>query len=183
MVRRGLTILGAVTLAAVLSIAAALVLRPDLPGAGRVWSWQSPGGASPPRDLAREAANKAMVVSFFTRALIDHDLGAADEYLKESYIQHNRAVGDGRAAFKAYFRALNERLANLGATSRGRIVQTMAEGDRVMITAETEIALPFGTAEFRAIDIFRVEDGEIAEHWDVIQGRDAMSTLVLMLGG
>ena len=75
-----------------------------------------------PLALADSAANKRIVVEFYTQAFIKKDLQAARQLLGEEYVQHNPAVKDGPAEFLKF-------AANLHATYPGldsRIMRAMS---------------------------------------------------------
>lgn len=116
-----------------------------------------------PRDLAQEEANRALVVEFYNAFFNDHDISAAERFVAEDYIQHNPSVPDGRAPIIEFFSDNFQK--NPGRSSR--IVRTAAEGDLVWLHVHSrQNEADRGLA---VVDIFRVEDGKIAEHWDVIQ--------------
>ncbi len=114
------------------------------------------------RDLATEEANRALVVEFYDQFFNEHNIAASD-VIAEDYIQHNPNVPDGKAPlvsfFSGYFAENPE--------SRARIVRSAADGDLVWLHVQsTNGEEDLGEA---VVDIFRVEDGMIVEHWDVIQ--------------
>lgn len=87
------------------------------------------------------------------------DVELAKSLLKEDYIQHNLAYGTGREAFLGS-------VAYLGSASVKTTVNTVREfedGDKVVLQSVYNFA---GMGEQVAFDIFRFEDGLIAEHWD-----------------
>ncbi|VCU60067.1 FIG00352175: hypothetical protein [Tritonibacter mobilis] len=114
------------------------------------------------RDLATEEANRALVVEFYDQFFNEHNIAASD-VIAEDYIQHNPNVPDGKAPlvsfFSGYFAENPE--------ARARIVRSAADGDLVWLHVQsTNGEEDLGEA---VVDIFRVEDGMIVEHWDVIQ--------------
>lgn len=114
------------------------------------------------RDLATEEANRALVVEFYDQFFNEHNIAASD-VIAEDYIQHNPNVPDGKAPlvsfFSGYFAENPE--------SRARIVRSAADGDLIWLHVQsTNGEEDLGEA---VVDIFRVEDGMIVEHWDVIQ--------------
>ncbi|MEQ1754819.1 MAG: nuclear transport factor 2 family protein [Micropepsaceae bacterium] len=125
-------------------------------------------------------ANRDLVVRFYTDVLIGGDLGQARKYLRPDYIQHNPRVGQGLEGFVAYFGKLKQSLAAQNARSRGEVTMALSDGEFVTIH-QTTVVEGGVSASFRAIDIFRVEDGMIAEHWDTIQPCDLRSALILVL--
>lgn len=116
----------------------------------------------PARDLAGEEANRDLVVDFYDRFFNGHDIAAAD-IVADGYIQHNPHVPDGKAPFVGYFTEFFQQ----NPESRARIVRSAADGDLVYLHIHaTNGAEDLGQA---VVDIFRVDDGMIVEHWDVIQ--------------
>ena len=108
--------------------------------------------------------NKRTVRAFYEESFNDGDPeGAVQRYLGDRYVQHNPQAADGADAFIGFVTWYRGEFPEL----RVEIKRTIAEGDLVVthgvITTAPEDR---GTA---AVDIFRVEDGKIVEHWDVLQ--------------
>lgn len=106
--------------------------------------------------------NKKIVLEFYQMMFGDKDLSAVDKYIDADYIQHNPTVADGAAAFKTAAAGWFE-----GAPKTKVDVQRIAaEGDLVFIhikNIEPDHSL------VSTIDIFRLKNGKIVEHWDVHQ--------------
>ncbi|RVV97314.1 hypothetical protein EKE94_14985 [Mesobaculum littorinae] len=114
------------------------------------------------RDLAAEEANRRLVVEFYDRFFNAHEIEAAD-VIAEDYIQHNPAVPDGRTPLVSFF---TDVFAD-NPDARAEIVRSAADGDLVWLHVHsTNGPEDRGAA---VVDIFRVEDGLIVEHWDVVQ--------------
>jgi len=111
-----------------------------------------------------EEENKKMVRDFYEMAFNQHKpTEAAKKYIGDQYIQHNPYVQNGAAAFYGYF----EGFFKAHPKSRVEIKRVIAEGDLVVLHLHSRVD---ETDRGRAIvDIFRVENGKIIEHWDVIQ--------------
>lgn len=124
--------------------------------------------------------NRDLVVRFYTDVLLGGDLDQAGKYLRPDYIQHNPRVGQGLAGFVAYFGKLKQSLAARNARSRGEVTMAFSDGEFVTIH-QTTVVEGGVSASFRAIDIFRIENGMIAEHWDTIQPCDLRSSLIFLL--
>ena len=112
---------------------------------------------------ATAEANKKVVLAFYDAALVRLDADAAVKFLGERYIQHNPNAPDGADGIKGLIRFLKEKFPQRSVS----IKRVMAEGDLVMLHVHSK-----PTPEERGsaiIDIFRVENGKIVEHWDVMQ--------------
>ena len=107
---------------------------------------------------ANEAANKALVLKVLTELFEDRDLSALDRYFTDSFIQHTPQVPDGTDPVRALLTA-NTNLQN----QTGMVT---AGGDIVMVHRRVEGQ---GPKPIVGVDIYRIEDGRIAEHWDVLQ--------------
>jgi predicted SnoaL-like aldol condensation-catalyzing enzyme len=111
-----------------------------------------------------EDQNKALVREFCDLAFNQHQpREAAKKYLGSHYRQHNPHAPDGAEAFAEHF----EGFFTAHPTFRFDIQRMIAEGDLVVLHVHTKLdAQDRGKA---VVDIFRVDHGKIAEHWDVIQ--------------
>jgi predicted SnoaL-like aldol condensation-catalyzing enzyme len=107
--------------------------------------------------------NKEIVVRFYTAAFIDRNLEAARVYLSDDYIQHNPSVKSGGAAFLEFAKGIHTRNPN----SKIIIKRVIAENDLVVLHMLNK-PRPEGP-EMAVVDIFRVENGNVIEHWDVKQ--------------
>ena len=107
--------------------------------------------------------NKEIVVRFYTAAFIDKNLDAARVYLSDDYIQHNPSVRSGGQAFLEFARGLRTR----NPDSKAVIKRVIAENDLVVLHILSK-PKPDGP-EMAIVDIFRVENGKVIEHWDVKQ--------------
>ena len=111
----------------------------------------------------REDANKTLVLAFYDAAFSKLDADDAARYLAPGYIQHNPEVANGVAPLQDYVRWIR---AN-NPQSRASIKRVLADGDLVMLHVHSQDKP--GDLGVAVVDIFRVQDGKIAEHWDVIQ--------------
>jgi predicted SnoaL-like aldol condensation-catalyzing enzyme len=116
----------------------------------------------------RLAANKRLVYDFWREVLEAGHMDLAPKYMLESYIQHNPNVPTGRAAFIEFFSKMSKPKP-IEATIKAPLVAVVAEGDLVVLSFVRKAADPkdktktYTTTWF---DMFRVEGGKIAEHWD-----------------
>lgn len=108
--------------------------------------------------LAQES-NRDFVVRAVTELFVNKDLTAIDRYWADSYLQRNPGLASTSAV-------LREALADMPADMTYEIGMVIAEGDLVAIHGRYS---GWGPAPLIVVDIYRVEDGRIAEHWDVGQ--------------
>jgi len=105
--------------------------------------------------------NKKLVADFYQKLFGDKNINAIDEYIGEMYIQHNPMLPDGKDALKQGFAQWFK-----DAPKEEIDIQHIgADGDLVYIHTRAKM----GGKTASIIDIFRIENGKIAEHWDVIQ--------------
>lgn len=114
-------------------------------------------------DAQQQDANKKNVVEFYEKALNQKDFEAASRYLGPRYTQHNPVAADGPEGLKAFIQFLRDKFPN----SRSEIKRVFADGDYVIVHVHA-IREP-GTRGRAIIDIFKLENGKVVEHWDVAQ--------------
>ena len=112
---------------------------------------------------AQQEANRKAVLAFYEKGLNQKDADAAIAYMGNRYIQHNPNAADGPEGFRKFVAFLREKFPN----SRGEIKRSFVEGDFVILHVHA-VREP-GTRGNAIIDIFKLEDGKIVEHWDVTQ--------------
>ena len=106
--------------------------------------------------------NKRVAVDLLTTAFTG-DLDEAISYLGEPYIQHNPQAADGHEAVRGFFTWLRDEYPNL----TFEIKRVIAEGD--IVVTHSHLVLEPGTPGRALADIFRLKEGKVAEHWDVMQ--------------
>ncbi len=113
-----------------------------------------------PSDLTTTSDYKTVVKTALEALFTNADASALDTYWAEDYIQHNPNVPNGRDALKSF--AIDNRPPNF-AYEFGFALQ---EGNFVFIQARYS---GLGEKPFIGNDIFRLKDGIIVEHWDILQ--------------
>ena len=108
-------------------------------------------------------SNKEIVVRFYTAAFITRNLDEAKLYLSDTYIQHNPSVKSGGAAFIEFAKGIHAR----NPTPNIIIKRVIAENDLVVLHMLSKPGPD--RPDMAVVDIFRVENGKVAEHWDVKQ--------------
>jgi|ERR1700727_367840 predicted SnoaL-like aldol condensation-catalyzing enzyme len=107
-----------------------------------------------------EATNKTLVLEAFDALFNKRDYAAAERYWSPQYIQHSAHIAPGREG-------LFDLIKSLPATLRYEHGAILAEGDLVIVHGRFS-----GHGRPRswiAADILRIADGQLAEHWDVLQ--------------
>lgn len=122
-----------------------------------------PAGAADDRVPQVEAANRKLVLDFYNRVFNAHDVAGGTVAMVDGYRQHNPMIPNGKAAFVAFFTGLFQTYPQF----KAQILQVAADGDLVWVHVHlTNSPADRGQA---VVDIFRVEDGKLVEHWDVMQ--------------
>ena len=114
-------------------------------------------------DARQMEENKKIVAAFYDAAVNQKDFEKASQYLGARYTQHNPLAADGREGFKGFIAFLKEKFPN----NRSEIKRIFADGDYVIVHVHA-VREP-GTRGNAIVDIFKLEDGKVVEHWDVIQ--------------
>ena len=118
---------------------------------------------SAPASAADLEANKKTVLAFYEAGLNRKDFEAAAKFFGPKYIQHNPGAPDGIEGFKTFVNFLKEKFPQ----SHSEIRRVFADGDHVILHVHA-VRDP-GTRGRAIVDIFRLENGKIVEHWDVAQ--------------
>ncbi len=116
---------------------------------------------------AKLARNKKLVYDFSRIVLAGLHLDQVPQFMREDYIQHNPNVDTGMQGFLAYFSKLGGPKP-IPATVPG-LVSIQAEGDFVtlsFVSKNADPAHPGSSYTTTWFDMFRIQDGKIAEHWD-----------------
>ena len=112
---------------------------------------------------AEEEANLKLVLDMFEAVLSPMDSGAVERFIAPGYIQHNQGVEPGRESLKAFLDMI--RLQTPQAVHD--VKRAFVDGDHVIV--HYHVRRWPGDKGWAVIDIFRIENGLIAEHWDVMQ--------------
>jgi predicted SnoaL-like aldol condensation-catalyzing enzyme len=114
------------------------------------------------------AANKKIAYDFYRIVLRGRRLDEADKYMREDYIQHNPNADTGIKGFKEYFSRIKGPLPAIPDTLAD-LVSIQAEGDLVTLSLVREYDDPGHPGQKYTstwFDMFRIQNGKIAEHWD-----------------
>jgi predicted SnoaL-like aldol condensation-catalyzing enzyme len=125
----------------------------------------------------RLAANKRLVFDLWRTVLLAGQVEQADRFLAENYIQHNVTARTGREAFKQIFASFVPRQDAIPDTIP-ELVTIIAEGDYVVLALVSHYPEPDGSGNTYTsthFDLFRIENGMVAEHWDSVQLRAGLN--------
>ncbi len=117
-------------------------------------------GTTEIEDLEKTNTNKILVKSFVDDVFVNGKIDKLASYFNgNNYIQHSPSIPDGLKSFE-------KQLAELTAqgTKYDTIHKVLGEGNFVLVISEGQ----FKANHSAFYDLFRVESGKIAEHWDII---------------
>ena len=115
-------------------------------------------------DLDKTAENKATVQGFINDVLLNHENDKITTYINPTtYLQHNPAVADGLEGFGEAMKYFAE---NNLVMEYDKVHMVLGEGNFVLAVSEGK----FGAGDHTSFyDLFRLENGQIVEHWDVVE--------------
>jgi predicted SnoaL-like aldol condensation-catalyzing enzyme len=120
-------------------------------------------GATEVKERDKTEANKRLVRGFVDDVLVNGKLDKLPGYFDgDNYVQHNPQIADGLSGLG---KAL-EAMAKAGVTLKyDKVHKVFGEGNFVLVMSEGRL----GGKHVALYDLFRVENGKIAEHWDTIE--------------
>ena len=126
---------------------------------------QNPGRRRTPE----EQRNLDHVLGMFRDVLVPLDAEQVDRYIAPDYIQHSPMAAPGRDSLKAFLRVV--RAASPHASQK--LLRAFVDGDHVII--HYHVKKDPEDRGFVVMDIFRLADGMVVEHWDCVQDVPANS--------
>ncbi len=120
-------------------------------------------GITEVKDLNKTEANKALVSDFVNTVLVEAQYDKMENYFDgDNYIQHNSSIGDGLSGLGKALEAMAKQGVTMDYKTNHKV---LGEGNFVLAISEGL----FAGKETSFYDLFRVENGKIAEHWDIIE--------------
>nr|WP_315248644.1 nuclear transport factor 2 family protein [uncultured Flavobacterium sp.] len=111
--------------------------------------------------MTQQEENKQIAITAYQRIFGDLDVTGVDEYMSKEFIQHNPTIADGPDGVKSLLQTL---ISQGVAKQKISFKHVCAENDIVFLHSRYEMA----GKEWRFIDIYRIENGKLAEHWDAM---------------
>jgi predicted SnoaL-like aldol condensation-catalyzing enzyme len=118
---------------------------------------------NPKAHTEQEEANRQTVLAFYEAGLNRKDFDAARQYFGPYYRQHNPNAADGIEGFQSFVAFMRKNTPH----SHSEIKSSFVDADFVILHVHKTTAP--GERGVAIVDIFRLEDGKIVEHWDVAQ--------------
>ena len=116
-----------------------------------------------------EEANRRLVANMYERVLKPLDSSRVDEFFARDYVQHNPLAATGAQGLKDFLDWARAR----APAAEHRVKRLFVDGDYVI--AHVHVIINPGDLGNAVVDIFRIAQGRIAEHWDVAQEVPAKS--------
>jgi predicted SnoaL-like aldol condensation-catalyzing enzyme len=110
-----------------------------------------------------EQRNHDLVMGLFAEVLNPLDSSAVDRFIAPDYIQHSQLAAPGRDALKTFLDFARAQ----SPVAVHDIKRSFVEGDHVIV--HYHVRRTPDDVGLAVMDIFRIENGLIAEHWDVLQ--------------
>lgn len=107
--------------------------------------------------------NKQIVLDFYEHVFNNWDISYVDAHMKDDYKQHSAGVKDGKEGFMEFIT---------------EFVKKEPHADVVKAIAEDDLVCMFFKCSFKdstvakVFDLYRLEDGKLAEHWDSVMRVD-----------
>ena len=114
------------------------------------------------------AANKKLVYDCWREVLEGGHMEFVEKYLAENYMQHNPTVPTGRKGFVDLFSKFAKPQPIVD-TIKAPVVAIIAESDLVVLSFAATLPEPSDSTKTYTttwFDMFRIENGKLAEHWD-----------------
>jgi predicted SnoaL-like aldol condensation-catalyzing enzyme len=121
------------------------------------------GAAAALADTPQEEANKKVVVAFYNASLNEKNWAKTLTFIGNRYVQHNPNATTGPEGFKAHIDNLKKNFPQ----NHGEIKKIFATDDLVAI--HVHVKRRPEDRGYAVVDMFRLENGKVVEHWDVVQ--------------
>ncbi len=110
----------------------------------------------------QEQDNLELVLAMYRDVLVPLDSSQVDRYISPDYMQHSSLAPPGREALKQFHDVVRRQSPD----ARTHVKRSFVDGDHVI--CHTHVIRHVGDPGLAVVDIFRIEGGMVAEHWDVL---------------
>ena len=105
-------------------------------------------------------SNRELVLKFIDEVFNAHDLSKLDDYMRDDYMQHSVSAKDGKEGFRAFAEKFFTQDPFMD------VKKVFESGDTVAVFFKC----CFGDGHAaKVVDMYRIQEGKLAEHWDVVQ--------------
>jgi predicted SnoaL-like aldol condensation-catalyzing enzyme len=111
----------------------------------------------------QERRNRDVVMAFYDSGINRYDAPVAASYLAQGFIQHSPHIADGAQGLVDFFTGFWKQYPGF----RVEVKRFFIEGDMAAVHTRSHGG-PSANGE-AGVDIFRLDNGKIAEHWDVVR--------------
>ncbi len=109
-----------------------------------------------------EQRNLDLVLAMYRDVLIPLDSSQVDRYISPDYVQHSSLAPPGREALKEFLDVVRRQ----SPEAETHVKRSFVDGDHVI--CHTHVIRHPGDPGLAVVDIFRIADGMVVEHWDVL---------------
>ncbi len=110
---------------------------------------------------SKEMNNKELIIKFYEEVFNSWDLTRLDDYMSDTYMQHNANVKDGKEGFREFAEKF------LAMKPHAEIVKIICEDDLAVVFFKC--TMQENGMVNKVFDMYRIEDGKLAEHWDCVE--------------
>jgi len=114
-------------------------------------------------DLKMENSNKQLILDVYSKVFGQGDLSFADSVVAEDYIQHNPMVKTGKAGVMEFLTMLKQM--PKPDNPKKPFMRLICDSNLIAVHSQVE----FMGKENAVVDLYRIENGLLAEHWDAVQ--------------
>ena len=113
--------------------------------------------------MQKETLNKSLIRDFYRRAVAQGDIAFAEQLISDTYIQHSSALKPGKAGVLEALNVMKQMPKPIATATP--FMRLIAEADYVV----TNLSFDWEGKQKVVVDLFRFENGQVAEHWDAVQ--------------
>jgi len=124
-------------------------------------SGQVPDFLYPYMEEGAVMTNKELILKFYDEVFNQWDTSRLEDYVREDYIQHNPTVETGIEGFRKFLDRF------LAIKPHMEIKHVLCEGDYVCVFFKCVVGIN-GMIN-KVFDLYRIQDGKLAEHWDSVE--------------